>query len=629
MKVSLLLPVAISAVLSAASFAIPDDNHNHHIKKVGFDSQAPISSDDKLNAVIPVPEDENDDEPHKHHGHGKHCHKKLRLRPQFVLREQWREFDDGEPAHIDLASVEGSHPFAFDPVAHQELDPTFFLDFYRSPGGYHRHHKGHRKWHKSDRKDDHKGEREGEKEGPQEEEGHEHHDGDEGYHSDHHHGHHGHHEHAEASSEHGEDFWPPNRPSWRSNGPLHGPPLHGPSHEPSRRPPSHWPPKWPGKKPGQPRRPPHHRVHHRHDATIWQLISKSNYTTKFAELVSEHEDLVAVLNGTLANYTIFVPTNKAFEKIRKPKDWKPPKEFIKNLLTYHISNEPFPAFKLLLSHTIPSALDAPNLGGAQRLRVGLGPGGLRVNFYSRIIAANIFASNGVIHGVDSILIPPPPIPKIIGFFPSKFSTLTLAFHLTNLSADIPHHTTGATFFAPPNEAFQKLGPKINAFLFSPWGRKYLKALLKYHIVVNETLYSDAYYHPTPETATSFPKHRIPKGKYHVDLPTILDGKHLSIDISRFGGLINIVINAASTVHLEDVVAKDGVIQVVNNILIPPKKPPTGGFETAEAKAEFEEKTAVEDLYGLTVEEFVERFQGLVEEDEIKGEYKEEDIISMW
>jgi len=155
--------------------------------------------------------------------------------------------------------------------------------------------------------------------------------------------------------------------------------------------------------------------------------------------------------------------------------------------------------------------------------------------------------------------------------------------------------------------------------------------LKYHIVVNETLYSDAYYHPTPETvdATSFPKHRIPRGKYHVDLPTLLEGKHLSIDIARFGGLIHFVINAASAVHLQDVVAKDGVIQVVSNVLIPPKKPPTAQFETAEAKAEFEEKAEMEDLYGLTVEEFVERFEGLVEADEVKGEYKEEDIISMW
>lgn len=59
--------------------------------------------------------------------------------------------------------------------------------------------------------------------------------------------------------------------------------------------------------------------------------------------------------------------------------------------------------------------------------------------------------------------------------------------------------TGGTFFAPTNLAFKKLGPKVNAFLFSRWGEKYLKALLKYHVVLDRTLYSDAYNKPKDES----------------------------------------------------------------------------------------------------------------------------------
>ena len=71
---------------------------------------------------------------------------------------------------------------------------------------------------------------------------------------------------------------------------------------------------------------------------------------------------------------------------------------------------------------------------------------------------------------------------------------------------------GGTVFAPSNFAFQKLGPRINAFLFSHYGQKYLKALLKYHIVANETLYSDAYY-----KADSVDEKGIPKGFFHVSI----------------------------------------------------------------------------------------------------------------
>lgn len=68
-------------------------------------------------------------------------------------------------------------------------------------------------------------------------------------------------------------------------------------------------------------------------------------------------------------------------------------------------------------------------------------------------------------------------------------------------------------FAPSNFAFQKLPAKITAFLFSSYGLKYLKALLKYHVVANQTLYSDAYY-----AADSVGDKAIPKGIFHVSLP---------------------------------------------------------------------------------------------------------------
>jgi hypothetical protein len=153
------------------------------------------------------------------------------------------------------------------------------------------------------------------------------------------------------------------------------------------------PPKPPHHKPPHHRKPPHHGHHghgHKSNKTIYQLISSSKYTTKLAKLIDEYPDLVETLNGTAANYTLFAPTDKAFEKIPKGHK-KPSKELIKKVLAYHVSPDFYPAGRIVTSHTIPTALGEDSLGGEpQRLRVGLGLfKGLNINFYSKVIAVNI------------------------------------------------------------------------------------------------------------------------------------------------------------------------------------------------------------------------------------------------
>ncbi|MCJ1397302.1 hypothetical protein MMC11_000494 [Xylographa trunciseda] len=355
-----------------------------------------------------------------------------------------------------------------------------------------------------------------------------------------------------------------------------------------------------GDRPGRKR--PHHgphrggKPHHKSNMTVYELIATSKYTTKLAGLINQFDDLVELLNGTTANYTVFAPIDKAFEKI--PKDApKPSKEVLKKILTYHVSADFYPAGRVLVSHTIPSLLLEERLGGAaQRLSTNIGIKGLTVNFYSRVVAIDIFGSNGVIHGVDNLILPPPKAATIIGLLPGEFSTLELALVKTGLDVAINDTNThiGGTLFAPSNIAFQKLGPKINGFLFSRFGLKYLKALLKYHVVANETLYSDWY-----EKSDGADIANIPKGYFHIDLPTLLGDRSLSIDIARYGRLIDIKINGFSRVAIQDGVAKDGVIHVISSVLIPPKQ--MGGVTQQWDGEELSEEDLVERL-----EPFVEK-----------------------
>lgn len=213
-------------------------------------------------------------------------------------------------------------------------------------------------------------------------------------------------------------------------------------------------------------------------------------------------------------------------------------------------------------------------------------------------------TNGVVHAVDSVILPPPTALQIIKLFPTEFSTFQLGLTKTGLSQTIEEsYHEGGTLFAPSNFAFRKLGVKLNAFLFSKYGEKYLKALLKYHVVANQTLYSDTLYKAKTADGDTIDvdddefTQDIPRGRYHVDLPTLLDDKSLSIDIARYGGFIKMKIDGYSHVTVQDGISKDGVIHTVNRVLIPPKAPGGAAYLGEE----------------MSVGEFKARFESYIEE----------------
>ncbi|GAB1727825.1 hypothetical protein NU195Hw_g2145t1 [Hortaea werneckii] len=364
-----------------------------------------------------------------------------------------------------------------------------------------------------------------------------------------------------------------------------GPPHHGPPHH------------------GGPHHPPHHGPPNQ---TVYQLIAESKYTTKLAKLINKYDDLVETLNNTAANYTVFAPTDKAFAKIPEHAP-EPSKEELEAVLKYHVVDGFYPAGRVLASHTAPTLLKGHHLAGEpkpQRVAFKIGLNGLTVNFYSRIVAINIFGTNGVIHGVDSIIVPPPKVVKIVDLFPGEFSTLELGLTKTGLLEEVNSTDhAGGTLFAPSNFAFQKLGPKINAFLFSQYGLKYLRALLEYHFAAG-TLYSDAYYKVDPSKNSlmhSEDDKLPPKGVFHLDMPTMLKDRSLSVDVARFARFIEIKINGFSRVSVQDGIAQDGVVHVVSNVIVPPKNIGRPG------------STEVDLWQGeeMTVEEFKERLEPFV------------------
>jgi uncharacterized surface protein with fasciclin (FAS1) repeats len=191
------------------------------------------------------------------------------------------------------------------------------------------------------------------------------------------------------------------------------------------------------------------------------------------------------------------------------------------------------------------------------------------------------------------------IGRILTLFPAEFSTLLLAYEKTDFVKYIHGiEMDGSTVFAPSNRAFAALGPRANAFLFNTEkGLKYLKALLKYHIAPDATLYSDAFYDKTDDSEADGLR------REHYDLKSLLHEAHIGVDMAFFAGLTSIKVNGFVNVRVRDAPGKNGVIHVVDKVLIPPCK----------HKHHHDADLSVFDE--VSVEELMERLGPYVETDE--------------
>jgi len=331
-------------------------------------------------------------------------------------------------------------------------------------------------------------------------------------------------------------------------------------------------------------KPPHHRPNpiRSHcpekpsNLTLFDLISHSKHTTILYNLVRQDEELTKILKDTHSNTTLFAPDNDAFKRLPHPPH-KNPKDLVRRVLLYHLVNGTHGLLDTLHRDTFITKLAESELGEGihQRLRVGLGPQGPTINYYSKIVKANIFAKNGVIHAVDSILFPPPTALEVVKIFPTVFSTSELAFRSTGLIDELEKSHNGFTLFLPTNSDWERLGYKLNAFLFSKAGKQCLEALMKYHIVTGHTLYSDAHVVPVTKKEAQSEEYNdpsgLPQGYSHVSLPTMLQDRNITADITRFGRFLSFTVNKFISITISDGITKNGVIQVPHHVLFPPCK----------------------------------------------------------
>ncbi len=257
--------------------------------------------------------------------------------------------------------------------------------------------------------------------------------------------------------------------------------------------------------------------------------------------------LIDVLSDMGSSFTVFAPTDEAFDAL--------PEGLLGDLL-----DDPEGALtKVLLYHVVDGSVLSGDLSDGQVITTLLGQE-LTVSIVgedvfivdvfdnaSQVIAADLEADNGVVHVVDAVLIPeilPATVVEIIVDSPDH-TTLATAVTEANLvdalSAEGPF-----TVFAPTNAAFDALPEGLlGDLLADPEGA--LTLVLLYHVVDGKVMSGD-----------------LSDGQ----VITTLSGQELTVSIVGDDVFIVDVFANASQVIAADLEADNGVVHVVDAVLIP-------------------------------------------------------------
>lgn len=259
---------------------------------------------------------------------------------------------------------------------------------------------------------------------------------------------------------------------------------------------------------------------------------------QFSTLVTalEAADLLSTLSGD-GPFTVFAPTNDAFAALE-------PGVLDSLLLPENVDQ----LTNILLYHVLPGQFfgaDVAGLSVAKTLtsnqQLVTFTDGTMINNAS-ITATDTIGSNGVIHIIDTVLIPET-LPNIVetAAGAGTFTTLVAALQATDLD-DTLSGPGPFTVFAPTDEAFAKLPAGLLDALLLPENESILAQILTYHVANGKLISNDV-------VATD-------------SIPTI-NGN--SVAVSIVDGVVFVDQSAVTTVNLD---TSNGVIHVIDTVLIP-------------------------------------------------------------
>jgi uncharacterized surface protein with fasciclin (FAS1) repeats len=281
-----------------------------------------------------------------------------------------------------------------------------------------------------------------------------------------------------------------------------------------------------------------------------------------AQFASNENDIVNLLSnpGTL---TVFAPSNAAFDALAveltgsataKATDLLTTanKPLLRSVLQYHVLTTKVVASGIPFGKAISSAQ-----GSIFKIDTGTPPvitdgRNRKIN----ITATDIQATNGVVHLVDKVLLPADKtiVATAIASAP-EFSSLVAALQFASDNNDLVTLLSGTgpfTVFAPTNAAFDALAAELTgnanakaADILVPANKALVRSVLQYHVLTSRVLKADV---PT-----------------NTAIATALTGKTFTVSPAF---VITDGRNRTSNITATDVLNSNGVIHVINKVLLP-------------------------------------------------------------
>jgi len=288
------------------------------------------------------------------------------------------------------------------------------------------------------------------------------------------------------------------------------------------------------------------------ELTIVEIASATpELSNLVAALTAADGDLVNILSG--GNFTVLAPNNTAFELFLSDNGFasleEVPTDLLANILLNHVITGSVGSTDLVASGSGYTTTNATNMDGDNLSMYFTTSEGVVFNGGSNVIAADIPASNGVIHVVDAVIA----LPTVVTFATSNpvFETLVTALTREDLNTDYVSVLSGETnapftVFAPTNDAFISLLSELGASSLNDIDTATLTATLNTHVVAEANVRAND----------------LTQG---MQINTLGDGLTVSLDAGP--QLIDSNDRVAGIIAV-DVQAYNGVVHVIDNVVLP-------------------------------------------------------------
>ncbi|WP_321368905.1 fasciclin domain-containing protein [uncultured Draconibacterium sp.] len=276
------------------------------------------------------------------------------------------------------------------------------------------------------------------------------------------------------------------------------------------------------------------------------VVDLATYSEDFTSLVSAvvKADLAGALSAE-GPFTVFAPTNDAFAALFAALEISGlddvAVEDLTSILTYHVVGDN------VLSTELSAGTVAAISGEEFEVAID---GDVTLNGTIKVVATDIQGTNGVIHVIDAVLVPEMQKSNTIADIAvanSEFSILVEALMKADLVGAVADSEAELTVFAPTNDAFAALLSDLGATSLDDIPVETLTNILLYHVVGSKAMSTDlaSGYFPTLATFSS---------------------NNISMYINVGDG---VSINGSTMVTTPDIEADNGVIHVVDKVILPP------------------------------------------------------------